>query len=84
VPETIRVPLLDLKAQYQAIKDEVDRAIHEVLDSQYFILGPTVEQLEKDIAAYCDVKHAIGCASGSEAAGSRADVPLPRCTTSSW
>ncbi len=62
-----RVPLLDLKAQYASIKDEVDRAIHEVLDSQYFILGPVVEQFEKDIAAYCNVKHAVGCASGSDA-----------------
>jgi dTDP-4-amino-4,6-dideoxygalactose transaminase len=67
VTQPIQVPLLDLKAQYATIKDEVREAIEEVLESQYFILGPTVEKLEYDIAAYCGVKHAIGCASGSDA-----------------
>ena len=48
----MNVPLLDLKAQYAAIKSEVDAAIAEVLESQHFILGPKVEQCEKAIAAY--------------------------------
>jgi dTDP-4-amino-4,6-dideoxygalactose transaminase len=63
----MNVPLLDLKAQYRTIKAEVDAAVAEVLDSQYFILGPKVEQLEKDIAAYSNCSHAIGVSSGSDA-----------------
>src|SRR3982074_2087666 len=61
------VPLLDLKAQYRAIKAEVDAAIAEVLESQHFILGPKVEQCERAIAQYCGAAHAIGVSSGSEA-----------------
>ena len=54
----MNVPLLDLKAQYVAIKSEVDAAIVEVLESQHFILGPKVEQCEKAIAAYSNCAHA--------------------------
>jgi len=63
----MQVPLLDLKAQYAAIKDEIKAAIDEVLESQYFILGPKVQQFEEEIAKYCDVQHAVGVASGSDA-----------------
>jgi len=63
----MNVPLLDLKAQYAAIKPEVDAAIAEVLDSQHFILGPKVEQCEQTIAAYSQCTHAIGVSSGSDA-----------------
>ena len=63
----MNVPLLDLKAQYLAIKTEVDAAIAEVLESQHFILGPKVEQCEKAIAAYSTCSHAIGMSSGSDA-----------------
>src|SRR3974390_3473580 len=63
----MNVPLLDLKAQYAAIKSEIDAAIGEVLQSQYFILGPKVEQCEKAIAAYSGCSHAIGVSSGSDA-----------------
>jgi len=63
----MNVPLLDLKAQYKAIKAEVDAAVAEVLESQYFILGPKVEQCEKAIAAYSGCAHAIGVSSGSDA-----------------
>ncbi|MCC6365727.1 MAG: DegT/DnrJ/EryC1/StrS family aminotransferase [Bryobacterales bacterium] len=63
----MNVPLLDLKAQYSAIKAEVDVAIAEVLESQHFILGPKVEQCEKAIAAYSNCAHAIGVSSGSDA-----------------
>jgi dTDP-4-amino-4,6-dideoxygalactose transaminase len=63
----MNVPLLDLKAQYAAIKAEVDAAIAEVFESQHFILGPKVEQCEKAIAAYSGCSHAIGVSSGSDA-----------------
>ncbi|MDR3637896.1 MAG: DegT/DnrJ/EryC1/StrS family aminotransferase [Isosphaeraceae bacterium] len=61
------VPALDLKAQYQAIRDEIDPVVRSVLESQYFILGPEVAGLEAEVAHYCDVPHAVGCASGSDA-----------------
>lgn len=61
------VPLLDLKAQYSTIKKEIGLAIKEVLESQYFILGPKVEELEKKIAAYSETKFAIGVSSGTDA-----------------
>jgi dTDP-4-amino-4,6-dideoxygalactose transaminase len=55
----MNVPLLDLKAQYASIKAEIDTAIAEGLESQHFILGPTVEQCEKAIARYCRCSHAV-------------------------
>ena len=60
-------PFLDLKAQYRAIKSEIDAAIQRVMESQQFILGPEVENLEKEIAAYSGARFAITCASGSDA-----------------
>ena len=63
----MKVPLLDLKAQYLAIKAEVDAAIAEVMESQHFILGPKVEECEKALARYCGCSHAIGMSSGSDA-----------------
>jgi len=61
------VPLLDLKAQYAAIKTEVMAAIAEVCDSQHFILGPKVEELEKSVAAYSGAKYGVGVSSGTDA-----------------
>ncbi|MFM1885946.1 MAG: hypothetical protein RL026_1103 [Pseudomonadota bacterium] len=63
----IKVPLLDLKPQYQALKPEIDAAIERVCDSQYFILGPAIKQLEADVAAYCHTAHGIGVSSGTDA-----------------
>jgi len=60
-------PFLDLNAQYRTIKPEIDAAIERVMDSQHFILGPEVENLEKEIADYCDSRFAVACASGSDA-----------------
>jgi len=63
----MKVPLLDLKAQYQTIRDECLKVTQEIYESQYFILGPYVEQLEKEIAAYCSTKYAVGVSSGTDA-----------------
>ena len=61
------VPLLDLKAQHAVIKHEVIAAMLRVVDDQTFILGSAVEQLEHAVADLSRVKHAIGCASGTDA-----------------
>ncbi len=61
------ISFLDLKAQYQSIKEEINQKISEVLSSQSFILGPEVEELEREIAAYSGVKFAVGVSSGSDA-----------------
>ncbi|MFZ1080458.1 MAG: DegT/DnrJ/EryC1/StrS family aminotransferase [Candidatus Kryptoniota bacterium] len=63
----MRVPLLDLKAQYASIKDEIAGALTRVAESQYFILGPEVEAFEKSLASYLGCKHAIGVSSGTDA-----------------
>lgn len=61
------VPFLDLKIQYQSIKTEVDEAIQRVVTSQGFVMGPEVQALEEEIAAYVGVRHAVGVASGTDA-----------------
>jgi dTDP-4-amino-4,6-dideoxygalactose transaminase len=61
------IPLVDLKAQYATIKDEVNEAIKDVLESQIFILGPKVKELEDKIAQYSNAKYGIGVSSGSDA-----------------
>jgi dTDP-4-amino-4,6-dideoxygalactose transaminase len=61
------VPLLDLRAQHAAIRDEVVSALMRVVDSQLFILGQPVEQLEAEVAKLSHAKYAIGCASGTDA-----------------
>jgi dTDP-4-amino-4,6-dideoxygalactose transaminase len=63
----MKVPLLDLKEQNLALRPEIEAALGRVLDSNGFILGAEVAALEKELAEYCDVKYAIGCASGSDA-----------------
>jgi dTDP-4-amino-4,6-dideoxygalactose transaminase len=63
----MEVPILDLKAQYATIKDEVRTAIDKVLERQHFILGPEVKALEKEIGNYCGSKYAVGVASGTDA-----------------
>ena len=63
----MNVPLLDLKEQYEAIKEEIIAATMEVYQSQRFILGPKVEELERKIAAYAKVKYAVGVSSGTDA-----------------
>jgi dTDP-4-amino-4,6-dideoxygalactose transaminase len=61
------VPLLDLHRQYEGIRDEVLAAIARVCETQSFVLGPEVEALEGEIAAFTGAKFAVGCASGTEA-----------------
>lgn len=63
----MQVPLLDLKAQYKIIETEVKQAIDALCQRQDFILGEEVKKLEHEIAAYSQVKYAVGCASGSDA-----------------
>jgi dTDP-4-amino-4,6-dideoxygalactose transaminase len=63
----MRVPLLDLKPQYDSLKPEIDRAIQRVVSSQQFVMGPEVEGLEAEIANYVGTPHAVGCASGTDA-----------------
>jgi len=63
----MKVPLLDLKAQYRAIKDEVLTATRELYETQRFILGPEVEKLEERVARYCHTEYAVGVSSGTDA-----------------
>ena len=63
----MQVPLLDLKAQFAAIRDEVMPAINQVCQSQFLCLGPAVTKFEEEIARYCQSKYALGVSSGSDA-----------------
>ena len=65
--EGMKVPLLDLQAQYATIRDDVRAAIDRVFESQQFVLGAEVQALEEEIARYSQTKFAVGCASGSDA-----------------
>lgn len=62
-----KIPLLDLTAQYESIKPEIDQAVQRVLDSGWFILGEEVESLENQIAAYTGTRYGVGVASGTDA-----------------
>ena len=61
------VPMIDLVAQHQTIADEVMQAVESVFQSQNFVLGESVSDFEDAVARYCDSRHAIGCASGTDA-----------------
>jgi dTDP-4-amino-4,6-dideoxygalactose transaminase len=63
----MNIPLLDLKEQNAALRPEIEAALGRVLDTNGFILGSEVADLENELAGYCQAKHAIGCASGSDA-----------------
>lgn len=63
----IKIPVLDLKPQYEALKPEIQAAINAVLESGQFIMGAEVKQFEQQVAAYLNVKHAIGVNSGTDA-----------------
>ncbi|MCA1614798.1 MAG: DegT/DnrJ/EryC1/StrS family aminotransferase [Acidobacteria bacterium] len=63
----MQVPLLDLRQQHAALREELREAVGRVLDSQQFILGREVRRLEEELAAYTGAAHAVGCGSGSDA-----------------
>jgi dTDP-4-amino-4,6-dideoxygalactose transaminase len=63
----VNIPLLDLKAQYATIRNDVKKAVDEVMESQVFILGPEVDKLEKSVAAYSQTPYAVGVSSGTDA-----------------
>jgi dTDP-4-amino-4,6-dideoxygalactose transaminase len=64
---SMNVPLIDLRAQYASIRESVREAVDRVFESQHFVMGPEVAALEAEVAAYCQTREAIGCASGSDA-----------------
>lgn len=63
----MKIPLVDLKAQYESIKDEIGEAIQRVLDSMQFILGEEVIRFEEEFAKFCNVKYCVGVNSGTDA-----------------
>ena len=63
----MKVPLIDLQAQYASVRGEVRHAVDRVFETQQFVMGPEVAALEAEVAAYCQTNEAIGCASGSDA-----------------
>jgi dTDP-4-amino-4,6-dideoxygalactose transaminase len=63
----MKVPFMDLKAQYETIKDEIAAAIQQVLDKTAFAGGPFVQKFEEEFATYCTTKHCIGVGSGTDA-----------------
>jgi len=67
MPAFMRIPLADLRAQHAALHDELLAAFERVLDSSAFVLGAEVAAFEQEFAAYCEVPHALGVASGTEA-----------------
>ena len=64
---TRAIPLLDLRRQFDPIREEVMREVERVIESQRFILGDDVERFERNFAAYCGTAHAVGCGSGTDA-----------------
>lgn len=67
VPKSTAFPFLDLNAQFEEIRTEVMAAVERVFESQHFILGPDVQQFEKEMAEFLGCRYAFGCASGSDA-----------------
>ncbi|MDR3618971.1 MAG: DegT/DnrJ/EryC1/StrS family aminotransferase [Paludisphaera borealis] len=65
--EPVNVPALNLRAQYQTIRDEIEPVVRQVLETQGFVMGPEVSSLEAEISEYVGAAHSIGCASGTDA-----------------
>ena len=62
-----KIPLVDLRAQYQSIKPAIDAAIQSVIDATAFVSGPDVKAFEHELATFCEVPHAVSCANGTDA-----------------
>src|SRR3989339_866954 len=67
ITTSVKITSLDLRRQYESIRDEINGAVLEAIDSQSFVLGPFVESFERGIAKFCCVRHAIGVSSGTDA-----------------
>ena len=63
----MKIPLVDLKAQHDSIRSEIDSAIKGVINSSAFIMGKPVKQFEENWAKFCNAKHCVGCANGTVA-----------------
>ena len=63
----MKINFIDLQAQYRHYKEEIDKEIYEVLDTSGYIMGPKVKELEKNLAGFVGVRHAIACSSGTDA-----------------
>lgn len=63
----MKIPMVDLKAQYRDLQVDIDAAMQSVVRSAQFVLGPQVQAFEREVAAYCGVRHAISVASGTDA-----------------
>lgn len=63
----MHIPMVDLKIQFESLRDEIERGFRQVLESTHFILGPQGRSLEAEVAAYCGVQYAIAVASGTDA-----------------
>lgn len=63
----MNIKMVDLYGQYLGIRDEIDRAMAEVVESSSFIKGPAVEQLEAGLCSFLGVRHCIACGSGTDA-----------------
>ena len=62
----MNVPFVDLKSQYNSIKNEIDQAIQDVINQSAFIGGPFVKRFEQEFGQYISAKHCIGCANGTD------------------
>src|SRR4051794_7949483 len=65
--QTLPVPVMDLRAQYMMIGEELLAAVREVFDQHSYVLGPKVAEFEKAFATYCDAKHCVAVNSGTSA-----------------
>ncbi len=65
--KAISVPAMNLREQYDAIRDEIEPVVRHVIESQMFVMGTEVKELEDELASYCGVARGIGCASGTDA-----------------